>query len=153
MGSAAHWGPSIAQSCASLKPVCPPDCILHTFLLHALFSPSSFIVAAWHRLSVVHCNLAQYWPKLWLMPCCSVPGTWTGTDTPGDMSPERKRDRDSFNYSSFQQAVSDYRQIESLQVLLPVLELAEDGVCRWGEEYADESKLRGADGDGGNMQE
>lgn len=21
------------------------------------------------------------------MPCCSVPGTWTGTDTPGDMSP------------------------------------------------------------------
>ena len=36
---------------------------------------------------------------------------------------------------------------------LPALELAEDGVCRWGEEYADESKLRGADGDGGNMQE
>ena len=35
----------------------------------------------------------------------------------------------------------------------PVLELAEGGVCRCGEEYADESKLRGADGDGGNMQE
>lgn len=35
----------------------------------------------------------------------------------------------------------------------PVLELAEDGVCRCGEEYADESKLRGAEGDGGNMQE
>lgn len=29
------------------------------------------------------------------MPCCSVPGTWTGTDTPGDMSPDRRRDRDS----------------------------------------------------------
>lgn len=36
---------------------------------------------------------------------------------------------------------------------LPVLEVAEDGVCRWEEEYADESKLRGVDGDGGNMQE
>lgn len=35
----------------------------------------------------------------------------------------------------------------------PVLELVEGGVCRWGEEYADESKLRGAEGDGGNMQE
>lgn len=42
---------------------------------------------------------------------------------------------------------------EAAEVVVPVLELAEDGVCRCGEEYADESKLRGADGDGGNMHE
>lgn len=35
----------------------------------------------------------------------------------------------------------------------PVLELAVGGVCRCEEEYGEESKLRGAEGDGGNMHE
>lgn len=80
-GSAALWGPP-----PELGPVLPfkPVCHLHTiFWLIPPLSPPFLPL-----LSVVHCNLAQYWPRLWLMPCCSDPGTWTGTDTPGDMSPE-----------------------------------------------------------------
>jgi len=101
------------------------------------------------------------------MLCGSVPGTWTGTETPGDMSPEWKRKggnravifgaQCSFCHPS---AGRHNRQAQSKKVCLsllkahpPVLELAEGGVCRCGEEYADESKLRGAEGDGGSMQE
>lgn len=42
LGSAAHWGPFIAQSCSSLKPVCPPRSqffFFFFFLTHALQFP------------------------------------------------------------------------------------------------------------------
>lgn len=92
------------------------------------------------------------------MPCCSDPGTWTGTDTPGDMRPARERQTQTLsqaaNFQLFITVAGKQSETgEAAEVAVPVLELAEDGVCRCGEEYADESKLRGADGDGGNMHE
>lgn len=33
-----------------------------------------------------HCSLAQYWPRVW-----SFPGTWTGTETPGEIKPKAEK--------------------------------------------------------------
>ncbi len=116
-----HWG-----VCNSLRPLYYSVlCFLKTRVSPILFSwhyffTSFFIscVASRQRLSVVHCNLAQYWPRLWLMPCCSVPGTWTGTETPGDMSPEWKRERVGFQLSCFsascQRLHTDIKSVDTL---------------------------------------
>lgn len=60
------------------------------------------------------------------MPCCSDPGTWTGTETPGDMRPvKREADTDTLFSPDLQLQT---RQTEKIGI--PVLELAEDGVCK-----------------------
>lgn len=103
-GCATLWGPCRTWSCAS----CQTLCIIFTlFLFFCLIPPYPQFLP----LSVAHCNLAQYWPRLWPMPCCSDPGTWTGTETPGDMRPARETDTDTlFGWQTFNYSASSQRQ-------------------------------------------
>lgn len=39
-----------------------------------------------HKFIFPHCSRAQYWPKFCPM-FCSFPGTWTGTEIPGEIKP------------------------------------------------------------------
>lgn len=47
-----------------------------------------FLTCSWTAFP--HCSRAQYWPKFWPM-FCSFPGTWTGTEIPGEIKPTTHR--------------------------------------------------------------
>lgn len=63
--------------------LCVCVCVFVEILLQgSRFSLSLCVEVKGRSNSFLYCNLDQYWDM-----SGSVPGTWTGTDTPGEMSP------------------------------------------------------------------
>lgn len=71
-----------------------------------------------HELLFPHCSRAQYWPKFWPM-FCSFPGTWTGTEMPGEIKPTTHRATNAALISSVQASYLCVIDMIGLQAILP----------------------------------
>lgn len=71
-------------STLSRLPYSPVPCMCEEHCRRAMVE---WVVTGWSSSSL-YCSLDQYWDM-----SGSLPGTWTGTDTPGEMSPAETRKR------------------------------------------------------------
>lgn len=72
--------PSIVKYCWTAQPWSHKD--VRRWRSSSLFSSPLFLSLFCSCVSCSHCSLGQYWDM-----SGSLPGTWTGTDTPGEIRP------------------------------------------------------------------